>query len=150
MLEDTLAHYIGANKDQINRLTRMKQSQVYSDPTYQAWVQQMDAGALHETLAHARAAYEEHLPQFAAILSTRYGMSNTPMSSFTLGNWLVGFLQYPDSISNLSKMHQRIPQEAFREMLPEMIQMLDDLPTGREGWQRALALMALPLVAVRD
>jgi hypothetical protein len=35
-------------------------------------------------------------------------------------------------------------------MLPEMIAMLDEMPEGRAEWQRALALMALPLAAERD
>jgi hypothetical protein len=149
MIETTLSNYIGVPSDKIARLLKMKQQAVYADPEYQAWINRLDANRLHQTLPHARAAYEKHLPHFIEILHTRFGMSNTPMSAFTLGNWLVGFLQHPEAIGDLSRMHSRIPSEAFRQMLPDMIEMLNDMPQGRAEWQNALALMALPLVAPR-
>lgn len=102
---------------------------------------------LHDSLPHARNAYERSLPRFTQILKEKYGLSNTPMSAFTLGNWLVGFLRYPESIADMPKLHQRVPA-AFREMLPEMLKMLDNVPHGAQ-WQKALALMALPMMAVR-
>jgi methionyl-tRNA formyltransferase len=150
MIEETLSKYIGISPVKISRLLKMKQAKIYEDGEYQTWISQIDTDLLYNTLPHARQAYEKHLPYFAQILQDRYGMVNTSMSAFTLGNWLVAFLKYPVAISELSKKHARIPQQAFLDMLPEMIQMLQEIPAGRAEWQRALALMALPLCAPRD
>jgi hypothetical protein len=149
MLDKTLAHYIGVPPAKIARLLALTQQQIYSDAEYKSWLEQLDSAALYATLPHARQAYETHLPHFAQILEEKYHLSRTPMSAFTLGNWLVGFLEYHDKLIDLSKMHGRLPRQAVIEMLPDMIGMLDDMPQGRADWQKALALMALPLAAVR-
>jgi hypothetical protein len=150
MIVETLAHYIGVKPAQIQRLLSLAQSQVYADDEYRTWLGTLDAALLYETLTDARAAYESQLDVFSSLLRDRYGMGETRMSSFTLGNWLIGFLQYPDTIARLSQMHSRIPQQAFLDMLPDMIKMLDSMNSGRADWQKALALMALPLAAPRD
>lgn len=150
MIEQILSQYTGISANQIARILSLKQAQVYEDPDYQAWISQLDPTALYETLPLARAAYEQGMPQFAEHLRDNYGLDNTKMSPFTLGNWLVGFLQYPNTITNLAKLHHRIPPQAFREMLPMMLTMLDTMPDGGAQWQRALALMALPLLVRRN
>lgn len=147
MIEDTLAQYTGIPKASISRIIKMPQATVYDDQEYQGWIRALDSNRLHTTLPLARSAYDRHLPEFVEGLHARYSMKDTPMSSYTLGNWLVGFLQYPSTLANLSEIHNRIPQHAFRELLPLLLNMLDDMPAGREDWQRALALMALPLLA---
>jgi|GEM_PF-1787379 len=150
MLEDTLAQYIGIPTTSVSRIIKMQQTKIYEDKDYKEWINKLDSTSLHNTLPHARSAYDKHLPDFVQILQTRYGMKDTPMSAYTLGNWLVGFLQYPSALANLAEMHNRIPQRAFREMLPQLISMLDEMPAGRADWQRALSLLALPLLAPRD
>lgn len=150
MVASVLAGYIGVAQSKIERLLGLTQEQIYQDAEYNAWINTLDVEQLNSYLPLARAAYEKHLATFTEHLRTRYNMANTPMSAFTLGNWLVGFLQYPSQISDLSRIHQRLPRQAVLEMLPEMIAMLDDMPEGREAWQRALALMALPLAAARN
>ncbi|MBC8099612.1 MAG: hypothetical protein H7Y11_09220, partial [Armatimonadetes bacterium] len=45
-------------------------------------------------------------------------------------------------------IRQSLPREALMALLPDNLAILDDMPVGRADWQRALALMALPLVAV--
>lgn len=149
-LSQILAHYTGMPSSEVVRLLGMSQRDIYEDSAYKRMVEQLPSTILYETLPQARAAYERYLPQFAEILAMRYGMKNTPMSAFTLGNWLVGFVEQPTAIINLSKIHSRLPQQAVIEMLPEMIGMLDGMSEGRENWQRALALMALPLAARRE
>jgi hypothetical protein len=150
MVAEALAHYIGVPQGKIERLLALTQEQIYQDAEYQAWIGTLDIELLNKCLPLARAAYEKHLATFTEHLRTQYNMVNTPMSAFTLGNWLVGFLQYPSQISDLSRIHRRLPRQAVQEMLPEMIAMLDEMPEGRAEWQRALALMALPLAAERD
>ncbi len=150
MVAAVLARYIGVEQNKIERLLALSQAQIYQDAEYQAWIAELNVEQLNDFLPLARAAYEKHLATFTEHLRKCYDMVNTPMSAFTLGNWLIGFLQYPSQISDLSRIHQRLPRQAVLEMLPEMIAMLDDMPEGRAEWQRAFALMALPLAAKRN
>ncbi|PJF36918.1 MAG: hypothetical protein CUN49_03005 [Candidatus Thermofonsia Clade 1 bacterium] len=150
MIAEVLAQYIGVEKRKVERLLALKQEQIYEDPEYQAWISKLNVDRLNSFLPLARAAYEKHLATFTEHLRTKYNMVNTPMSAFTLGNWLVGFLHYPSQISELARLHRRLPRQAVLEMLPEMIAMLDDMPEGRAEWQQAFALMALPLAAERS
>lgn len=149
-MDKTIAHYSGLPVNQINRLLNMRQSQIYADVQYQSWVDALDSQLLYDTLNYAREAYENNLGVFHKILKDQYNLNNTPMSSYTLGNWLVGFVQVPSKLSELVKMHNNLPLEAVMNMLPQMITMLDEMPEGREEWQKALALIALPLAATRD
>lgn len=145
-----LAHHIGVEQRKVERLLALTQEQVYQDAEYRAWIESLEVERLNQLLPLARAAYEKHLATFTERLSERYNMPNTPMSAFTLGNWLVGFLQYPSQIADLARIHQRLPRQAVLEMLPEMIAMLDEMPEGRAEWQRAFAVMTLPLAAKRN
>jgi hypothetical protein len=69
------------------------------------------------------------------------------MSAFTLGNWLVGFLQFPAALEGLSKFHKRLPQDAMAELLPHMLSVLEDMPHGSADWQKALALLSMPMLS---
>lgn len=148
MIEQTLSHYIKVQPAQIVRLLNMTAAAIYADDEYKGWIASLNPDVLHDSLPHARSAYELSLPRFTKVLKEKYGLSNTPMSAFTLGNWLVGFLRYPESIADMPSLHQRVPVEAFREMLPDMLKILDNVPDG-DQWQKAMALMALPMMAVR-
>jgi hypothetical protein len=145
LFSDAIAPYIGCSSTEIDRLLSLPQGQIYADDTYCTWTNNLDYESLYETLPDARSAYEAQLPQFSKVLIEHYGVSNERMSAYTLGNWLVGFLQTPDQISKLPKIHQHLPRAAVLELLPGMIGMLDSMGTGREQWQRALAILALPL-----
>lgn len=150
MFSRTLATYIGVDVEKIERLLAMPQSEIYEDEEYLSWIQQLEVSELDRTLALARYAYDRKLPELKQVLKEKYHLKHLPMSSYTLGSWIIGFLQYPHMAKNLIKLHTRLPREAVEDILPQLIVLLDDLPEGREHWQRALAVMALPLMGHRD
>jgi len=142
-----IAHYTGQSTSEINRLLGLGQAAVYADPVYKDWVKSLDVTLLHQTLPMARAIYERLLPSFTARLKDSYGIDSSPMSAFTLGNWLVGFLQYPDQINQLAHLHRRIPKAALEEGLPDILQALEELPNGKREWQKAMTVLMLPLLS---
>lgn len=150
MIADTLAKYINVPADAIQRLLSMSTSQIYQDAEYQTWIEKIDTRQLDNTLKQAREAYDKDLPRFNERLAQEYGVKAKPMSSYTLGNWVIGYLYYPEMAKNLPQVHNRLPQHVVTEMLPDLITALDEMPDASEEWQRALAVLALPLLASRD
>lgn len=120
---------------------------IYNDSAYLNQIRQIDTERLYETLPAARDIDAEYVPQYNQILSERFGLHNSVMSAFTLGNWLVGFLQFPKTLDNLSQHHKRLPKEAMAELLPHMLSVLEDMPHGSADWQKALALLSMPMLS---
>lgn len=147
MVVDKLAATIGTPRAAVERLLAMSQSEIYEDAEYRHWVSQLHPAPLHRTLGYARQAYDRHLSQLAKILRDEYGFVNVPMSAFTLGNWLVAFLAYTESLSDMTRIHARLPQAAVARLLPEILNALGEMPEGAQEWQRALAVLTLPLLA---
>jgi hypothetical protein len=150
VIEQTLAQYVGVQPKQIARLMVRPQLEIYDDSEYKAWVSQLDAEQLYATPPHAREAYNQRMPHYSQFLGENYNLSNTKMSAFTLANWLVAFLQYPEYMRDMIKMHRRLPADAIAAVLPDMLESLQEMPDGGRDWQRALALLALPLLVSRD
>jgi acyl carrier protein phosphodiesterase len=69
------------------------------------------------------------------------------MSPFTLGNWVVGILEYPEEAKKLIEMHRRVPHQALVDNLPGILEILNEMPRGRAEWQKALCLLAFPLMS---
>jgi len=142
-----IATTVGLPEATIKRLMGLAPADLLQDPEYLDLLHELDRELLEETLPMARSAYEEGLPAFSASLNARYGLADTPMSAYTLGNWVVGALQYPDHTSQILKMHDRVPGEAVRNGLEDLLGMLSTMPKGSREWQRALCALSLPLMA---
>lgn len=142
----TIAHYTGLQTSDVNRFLKMSTVDVYKDKTYLAAVKQLDKSYLESTLQMARAAYERHIDAFKDEVKARYGLTKAPMSSFTLGNWVVGVLQYPASAGEILNLHKGIKGEVISGSLQDLLDMLNDMPQGSSQWQQALCLLSFPLM----
>jgi hypothetical protein len=143
MLSDNLAAYLDVAPEEVERLLTLAPHDMYDDPLYQDLLAQLDEVRLRDTLGHARALYDQGLPA----IKVKFGWSDTVMSGFTLGNWVLGFLSYPQRLPDLVNYHRRLSGKAIAEALPELAGLLDAMPEGRADWQRALVTLSLPLVA---
>jgi hypothetical protein len=143
MLADLYAKYVGLAADEIERLLAMPAEAIYQDKGYQSLVTGLDVSLLHDTARHVREAYDQGLPD----LKARYGLAGTVMSGFTLCNWVLGYLNYPTKLSDLLGQHERIPTKTMTDMLPELVDLLEGVPEGRQEWERALLIITLPLLA---
>ncbi len=141
-----LSYYIGAPTSLLDSLLSMQGREIIRDKRFVDLLRSVDKDLLEKTLPEARAAYAAHLPDFSNQLSKRYGLANTPMSAYTLGNWVVGALQFPDYLDTILDMHADIATEVFVGGLPELLAIVDEMPKAGGEWQRALCLLSIPLM----
>jgi hypothetical protein len=142
----TIAHYTGLEQSDVVRFLKMSTVDVYKDKAYLAAVKSLDKDYLESTLQLARAAYERHIDAFKAEVKDRYGLNKAPMSAFTLGNWVVGVLQYPASAGEILNLHKGIKGEVISGSLQDLLDMLNDMPQASAEWQQALCLLSFPLM----
>jgi len=121
-------------------------SDVYRDQQYIRTLYRLDLPYLRATLPRVREFYAENLDSFAEDMEQRYQIARGAMSSFTLGNWVVAFLDHPEYSLNMIERHNHLPSELFGGGLESLMLMLEDLPEGKEQWQQALCLLTFPLM----
>ena len=146
MLATILAQYIDESQSTIDTFLTMSPSDIYGDPYYKELVNKLDYRHLDQSLKEARDTYEEGLPDFMDKFSHLYDFGGSPMSPTTLANWLVSFIKFHDFMHQLPEKHANVPRQALRQGLPDLLSMLDNMSDGREDWQKALALLSIPLV----
>lgn len=142
-----IAYYTGLSEQEVRRFLSRPAADTYRDPAYIKTLEQLDQGYLKRTLGMVRDYYDQHLGEFAAELENRYQISRGAMSGFTLANWVIGFLDYPDYAIDLLERHAKLPAEVFDGGLEDLLSLMDGMPEGREQWQQALCLLAFPLMA---
>jgi hypothetical protein len=143
---ETIAHYTGLSISEIQRYSKMGAYDIYKDEAYVKALKGLNKAYLESTLQLARAAYEEHIDSFKDEVKARYGLSKAPMSAFTLGNWVVGVLQYPASANEILNLHKGIKGEVISGSLQDLLDMLNDMPEGAAEWKQALCLLSFPLM----
>lgn len=147
MFAQVLADHIGVDCGEVERLLTMTPDEIFADELYVYWVRSLPQERLDKTLIMARDNYAAHMPEYHQHLEAHYGLKHPKMSAYTLGNWLLGYLQYPDLVVELPGVHHRLPRQAVIDVLPAMLDTLAEMPEGAADWQRALAVLALPLAA---
>lgn len=145
----TIAHYTKLPLKEVKRYLTMDARDVFADEAFIEFMHSLDQEYLEQTLPLAREAYNTRLPDVEVSMRARYGLDNTPMSAFTLGNWVVGMLQFPSRGTVLAEMHDRLPPGVIREYLPTFLDALTAMPEGVQEWQQALCLLSFPLMKQR-
>ena len=146
MNAEKIASYTQLPLNEVNRLRTMSAQEVFADKAYLRALKQIDRHFLEETLQEARKAYALHMDEFKAEIQSRYGISSEPMSAFTLGNWVVGVLQYPDQVKELMNMHGNVGGEVFAGSMEQVLTILEDMPHGTREWQQAMCMLAFPMM----
>lgn len=142
MLATALATYAHIPVSEIERVMSLTPEAIYQDEVYQAWITSLDTRLLSHELPYARAAYDKGL----ALIKQKHELIGTIMSGHTLCNWVLGFLMYPEKMRDMLDYHVSVSPAVVASILPELITLLDDMPAGREEWQRALVIFSLPLL----
>lgn len=145
MSVDTLAQYSGIPAETIKQWLSLSPESIYRDTGYLAWVKDLDEDLLTDNLKAVRAIYESDLDA----IKSRHGLSDTIMGAHTLGNWVLGFLKFPDQLPDLLERHASVPGTVVANVLPELAVLLNKIEddAGRAEWQRALILFSIPLMA---
>ncbi len=147
MIAQELARYMGIPAEEVEQLLKIGVRKLAADPGYQAMLKKLDLPLLESTMAEAHNLIEKGLPEFTDHITSEYSLRRNPMSGYTLANWLVGYLNFPEKVEALVELHDRVPHEAVEKYLPAVIQMLQPMSQGREEWQKALATVGIILVA---
>lgn len=140
---DMLSSYSGIPVKQLQYLLSLSPAKMYQDSVYQNLVRQLNAEMLQDTLVSVRETYDKHLPT----IKRQYNLRNTTMSGFTLANWIIGFLSYPDRLPDLLERHVNVPPSVIADVAPDLLAVLGEVPRGGAEWQRALTVFILPLLA---
>jgi hypothetical protein len=149
MLAKILASYSQLPEAQIESWLAQPSRALLSDEKYYQAINAIDSSLLYHSLPEVREAYTSGLPAFQQKLTERYQLDFSVMSAYTLGNWLLGFLQHPEQLDMLLDKHLRLPLNVLREEAPALLSLLDKMSQNRQEWQKALALFMLPLLAER-
>lgn len=143
MLMQQLVTYTGLPETEIERLLALPPTEIYNDPAYLALIPQLDEATLKATAAQVQQIYGDQLPA----LKDKHRLGGTIMSSYTLVNWVLGFLMYPERLRDMLRYHRRLTPEQVADMLPDLFSLLDEMTEGVDAWKMALAVISLPLLA---
>ena len=144
MTSEELARYAGMSAHEIERLLALPAAKIYEDPVYRDMVASLDREHLDRTAKYARDVYDKHI----LALQEQYNLNSSLMGGYTLSNWVLGFLMYPKRMIDMLQYHTSLPPNMIATLLPQLVQLLDEVPEGREEWQRALIIFSLPLLAL--
>lgn len=142
MVVTILAQQLNTTPQEVERLLALPAAEVYDDPVYLEFVSHLHADTLQATSRAVRDIYETALEP----LKEQHGLGGTVMSGYTLVNWVLGFLSYPDTMRDMLERHANLPVDLIAEVLPELIELVGE---ANVEWQHALAVFSLPLLARR-
>lgn len=143
---EMIAHYTKLPKSMLIKYKTMSAKAIYSDSEYINALSNINRDDLEASLPLARRVYEKYMDEWKFMIQNKYNVNSEPMSAYTLGNWVVGVLQYPTSAREILNFHKGLDANMFREFLETLVEVLDDMPSHKEEWQNALTLLAFPLM----
>lgn len=62
-------------------------------------------------------------------------------------NWVMAYVKTPDTLPELLNTHTNVPVEIMRDALPDILEMLGNVPENAEHWQQAFSTVVIPLIA---
>ncbi|MFN8527677.1 MAG: hypothetical protein U0670_03595 [Anaerolineae bacterium] len=150
MNPELFASYIGIPVEDVAQFLSLNQHDIYQFASYRQLVQTIDRDLLDSALAEVRALYDEHLPALVDYLRDEHHHAGRAMSALTLGNWTLGFLHNSEDLERLPSMHHRVSMPVLMAGLPPVLDILSHIrdTNARHEWQRAMALLSLPLFCV--
>lgn len=146
-LEEVLVRSTGLPPEEVVRMLSLGTNALSLDPAYLALVARLSGAMLEFTLPAAYALLNERIPPINQRMTEEYGLTRSPMSADTLGNWLVSFARSPRMLWLLPVLHSTLVPAMITRYLPEIIATLDDMGEGRAEWQKALAILGLLLAS---
>ena len=143
MLE-VLAPYLDIEPIELDRLMNLTSIEREHDPVVQHIESTLNINTLHDSLHVVRQVLDDELPPLVADIKAHYNLAEFPLSSYMLGNWVIGFLRYPSELHRLPDIHQNVDWNIIFETIPHILQILDHLPVDiRDDWKKVFSLMAM-------
>lgn len=124
----------------------MTPEEIIKDEAYLTLVNSLNRRILEDTLEAARTSYEYSLPNLKADLADQFNINTDPMSPDTLGNWVITILRDLQKLDQLVLKHKNLNAEIIQYGLDDIVKMVGYINEGSEEWQRAICILALPLL----
>lgn len=147
MIAKTLAYYLDLPQVDVLRLLQLPTHDLYQHPVYADLLGSLDYDLLFDTLPFAKTVLQSGLPPMVARLSAEYNLYHFPLNGHMLSDWITDFLQFPAEVWRLRDVHAGIGLHLIHEAIQEVLGMLDALGEASRLWQRAIAVMVIPLAA---
>ena len=142
-----LANYVSMEASEIDRVLKLAPSKVFEDPAFTSMINKLDVEILRDTLGDAHSTLDTKLMPLLQTTLKHHNLEETAMSAYTLANWLVGYLEWPNMLGQMLEKHSRIPTNVISDVLPHIMDILADVPSEKARWQEAFAAVAMPLIA---
>ena len=141
---DVIAPYMNLEINELDRFMNLTAAEREFHPIVRDILGMLDVELLRGSMLVVKEALEKELPSLVEELKSRYQLSDFPLSSFMLVNWVLGFLKYPSEVHRLSEIHQNVDWNIIFETIPHILEILDHLPDGiRDNWKKVFSLMAM-------
>lgn len=152
MLAKVLAQYLAATEDELDYLLHLRVDELLQDPIFQRLLADVATTqeVIQQNLPAARVIMEMGLPPLVERIQKTYHIEHFPLSSFMLGNWVIGYLSMPKALSCLPAQHTGVPLEIMREVIPEVLAVVGEIPTVGAIWQKTLSTLMLTLATSGD
>lgn len=138
------SEHTDASENTIKMLLELSSVQMYQSPVYKDLIASINQKHLNETVRTTREVYDKHLPELVDYLRAEHNFTGNPMTAMTLSNWVLGFLNNQAFLDKMQGFHKNVPLHIFREGLPHILELLDDMGDDGHEWKKAITLLALP------
>lgn len=146
MIDQVIAASVGRPTVIITDLLNMSPEAIYESTVYQELVSEIDNSALH-AIAGMRPYLDEQLPPLVETYKQKYQMDEFPLTGLMLCNWVLGFANMTYALPQLLKLHENVSRDVMREVLPEIMDILEGAPDGVDVWKKTFAIFVIPLVS---
>lgn len=147
---ETVARCTNISLGEVSRWLALGPDDIIRDSTYLEQFRSLNAQVLEETLPEARRVMSIGLKPIADSIRHDHGIPHEAMSHYTIGNWLVGFVEAPAQLSMFQGLHGTLSRSMMANYLDDMIAVIDQMEQGREDWKRAVALLTVALISGVD
>ena len=144
----TFAQNLDLSQTQLKVLLSKSLAECLKSPELQQELNRLDTNLLKETLPTAGTVLAKELPPFYNWLKNELGVKRVPDSPDHTTKWVINFVNHQESLTRLVELHRPVPRPALERSIPRLVATFDgvEAPQVRQEWQKAIALLCLPLV----
>jgi hypothetical protein len=144
----TFTQHLDLPSNQLEALLSKTLSECLNSSELKQLLDSLDANLLKTTLPTAGVILAKELPPFYNWLKNELGVERIPDSPDHTTKWVIDFMNNQQSLTRLVELHRPVPRLALESAIPRLIGMFKGIenPQVRQEWQKAIAVLCLPLV----
>jgi hypothetical protein len=144
----TFTQHLDLPSTQLEALLSKSLSECLNSSELKQKLDSLDTNLLKKTLPTAGGVLAKELPPFYNWLKNELGVERIPDSPDHTTKWVIGFINNQESLTRLVELHRPVSRLALESAIPRLLAMFEGIqnPGIRHEWQKAIALLCLPLV----